>query len=369
MGSNSFGTLFTIITWGESHGKAIGVVIDGCPSGLELSEKEIQQELSYRRPGKNPYTSQRKEKDKVEILSGVFQGKTTGMPISIMIKNEGYNSKSYEPLKEILRPGHANFTYLEKYGIFDYRGAGRSSGRLTAPLVAAGAVAKKLLHHFHIDLVAYIKELGGLSLPDCDCSDINRLKKKVHQSPLYCPDKKTTAAIEKKLKETIREGDSLGAIIELIANPLPTGLGDPLFQKLQANLAKAMLSLPAAKGFEIGAGFLSARMKGSLHNDSFTLNNQKKIVTTSNFAGGTLGGITNGMPLLLRVAFKPTSSIRKNQTTLNMKKEVCRFSPSSDSRHDPCLALRAVPVVEAMGALVLADALLMNRVCRLEPEH
>lgn len=363
MGSNTFGTLFKIMTWGESHGKAIGVVIDGCPAGLPLSEEDIQKELAIRQPGKNPYTSPRAEQDLAEILSGVFEGKTTGAPICIILYNRDVDSSKYEPIKDLLRPGHANFTYLEKYGIFDYRGGGRSSARETACRVAAGAVAKKLLRHYNIKLTAYIKEVGGVAAHTIDHSDLDRLKSQVLQSPVFCPDEKASLAMMQKIEELKKEGDSTGGVVELIAH-LPVGLGDPVYEKLEANLGKAMLSIPASKGVEIGSGFQAARMKGSENNDPFIIEDGE-IATETNHAGGTLGGISTGMPLILRVAFKPTSSILKPQKTVTIHKEVKEFRIPEGSRHDPCVALRAVPVVEAMGALVLIDALLMNRSARL----
>lgn len=365
MGSNRFGTTFTITTWGESHGKAIGVVIDGCPAGLELSEADIQEELKWRKPGKTPYTSPRAEEDMAEILSGVFEGKTTGAPISIVIFNRDANTSSYAPIKDLLRPGHANFTYLEKYGIFDHRGGGRASARETACRVAAGAVAKKLLRYYHIELAAFVHEVGGISAKAIDLHDVSALKEKVRQSPVFCPDKAAEALIMQKIEDVKQEGDSLGGMISLVTSPLPSGLGDPVYEKLEAKLAHAMLSIPASKGIEMGAGFEAARMKGSEHNDLFTLTPQGDVVTQTNHAGGTLGGISTGMPLFLRVAFKPTSSIMKPQATLSTSKEASILTLPEGSRHDPCVALRAVPVVEAMGALVLADALLMNRAARI----
>lgn len=364
MGSNSFGTLFKITTWGESHGKAIGVVIDGCPAGLPLSEEDIQKELAIRQPGKNPYTSPRAEPDRAEIFSGVFEGKTTGAPISIILFNRDADSSKYDPIKDLLRPGHANFTYLEKYGIFDYRGGGRSSARETACRVAAGAVAKKLLHHYNIKLTAYIKEVGGIAANAIDHTDLDRLKQHVLQSPVFCPDEQASLAMMQKIEELKKEGDSTGGVVELVAHPLPIGLGDPVYEKLEANLGKAMLSIPASKGVEIGSGFEATRMKGSEHNDAFIVKDGK-IATKTNHAGGTLGGITTGMPLILRVAFKPTSSILKPQETVTIHGETREFRIPEGSRHDPCVALRAVPVVEAMAALVLVDALLMNRSARL----
>ncbi len=364
MPSNSFGTLFRITTWGESHGKGIGVVIDGCPAGIEISNDDINKELSRRQPGKSPYTSPRTEKDEAEIYSGVFEGKTTGAPLCIVIINRDADSSKYEPIKELLRPGHANFTYLEKYGIFDYRGGGRSSARETACRVAAGAVAQKLLAHHGIQLTAYIKEIGGIAIKEMDLN-VKTLKEATLQSPIFCPDPKAAEKMMHAIEEVKKEGDSLGGIIEALATSLPIGLGDPVYEKLEANLAKAMLSLPATKGFEIGSGFHAARMKGSEHNDGFTVADDGRIITETNFAGGTLGGISTGMPLIFRVAFKPTSSIMKPQDTVNIKGEKKSFKIPEGSRHDPCVTIRAVPIVEAMTALVLADAILLNRSSRL----
>ncbi len=363
MGSNSFGTLFKITTWGESHGKAIGVVIDGCPAGLELSEEEIQLELNVRRPGKSAHTSLRNEPDQVEILSGVFEGKTSGAPISLIIYNRDVKSSSYEPIKELLRPGHAHFTYLEKYGIFDGRGGGRASARETACRVAAGAVAKKLLRHFGIEIAAYLKEMGSMK---CSSSDLSlyEMRDTVLKSPLFCPDPALEKTMIDLLEETKKEGDSLGGIVEVLTSALPVGLGDPVYEKLEANLAKAMLSLPASKGFEIGEGFAAAAMRGSVHNDHFVKEGESVAMET-NHAGGTLGGISTGQPLVFRVAFKPTSSIRLPQPTVDIHGQEKIFQIPEGSRHDPCVAIRAVPVVSAMTALVLADALLLQRCSRL----
>lgn len=362
MGSNSFGQLFRITTFGESHGPAIGVVIDGCPAGLELSVEEIAEELKRRRPGATAYTSPRAESDRPEILSGLFEGRTTGAPIAILVRNHDADSSSYEPIKNVLRPGHANFTYLQKYGTFDYRGGGRSSARETVARVAAGAVAKKLLAHHAIELVAFIKEVGGIEAP---VTPERGLRERAWQSPVFCPDEKTSQSIMEAIERVRKEGDSLGGIVELIAH-IPPGLGDPVYEKLEANLAKAMLSLPATKGVEFGSGFQAARMRGSEHNDAFFVDGEGRVQTRTNHAGGTLGGISTGMPLVLRVAFKPTSSIRKAQETVNLDKEAQEFRLPEGSRHDPCVALRAVPIVEAMAALVLADALLLNQVARME---
>lgn len=333
MASNSFGNVFRITTWGESHGKAIGVVIDGCPAGLPLTDLEINEALKKRAPGKSTLTSPRKEPDRAEILSGVFEGVTTGTPISIIIYNCDADSRSYDAVKHLVKPGHAQYAYLEKYGIFDYRGGGRSSARETACRVAAGAVAKKLLQHHGIALHAYLKKVGHASDPD---------------------------AMAALILETLAKGDSIGGLVEFTAS-IPSGLGDPIYEKLEANLSHALMSLPASKGFEIGSGMQAQHMYGSEHNDLFTPDGE----TATNHAGGTLGGISNGMPLIGRVAFKPASSIQKEQSTITLDNQPATFKLPEGSRHDPCVAVRAVPVVEAMVALVLADALLLNRCARL----
>ncbi len=335
MGSNQFGNLFRITTWGESHGKAIGVVIDGCPAGLPISEEEISCELAKRAPGRNPLTSPRKEPDQAEIFSGVFEGKTTGAPISIVVFNRDADSSKYEPIKDQLRPGHATFTYLEKYGVFDYRGGGRASARETVARVAAGAVAKKLIQHEGIEVVSTVVEVGGMS-----------------------------EDFEEVVSAAMEAGESVGGVIETEVTGLPTGLGEPIYQKMEAMLALAMLSLPASKGFEIGEGFAAARMRGSEHNDSFVLEGDR-VRTETNHAGGTLAGITTGMPLVFRVPFKPTASVKAPQKTLTTAGAASTFVLPEGSRHDPCVLFRAVPIVEAMAALVLADALLMNRTRKL----
>ncbi len=328
MASNSFGDIFRIVTWGESHGKAIGVVIDGCPAGIELTADDINCELKLRAPGTNQYTSPRKEPDLAEIYSGIFDNKTTGAPISIIIKNQDQDSSKYEPIKNLLRPGHANFTYLEKYGIFDYRGGGRASARETACRVAAGAVAQKILDKFDINIKSYIKNIEDLY---------------------------------QKITELKKTGDSIGAIIDCKIENLPIGLGDPVYQKLEAKLANAMLSIPATKGFEVGEGFAAAKMLGSEHNDLFIADKK----TNTNHAGGTLGGISTGMPLEFRVAFKPTSSIKKTQQTIDLNGKDTNFTLPAGSRHDPCVAIRAIPVVTAMARLVIVDSLLMNKVIKI----
>lgn len=363
MATNNFGNIFKITTWGESHGKAIGVVIDGCPAGLEIDESEINAALALRAPGRNPYTSPRTETDRAEILSGVFEGKTTGAPISILIPNKDADSTKYEPIKDLLRPGHANYTYLEKYGIFDYRGGGRASARETACRVAAGAIAKKFLQHYGIQLVAYIKQIGNLEATP-NLEDFTLLHDATYQSPLFCPDMNVNPAMIDLIEKAKNEGDSLGGVIEFLAKGVPAGIGDPVYEKLEANLAQALMSIPATKGFEIGSGFGSVSMFGSEHNDLFS-SESGRVETETNFAGGTLGGISTGMPIIGRVAFKPTSSIMKPQKTLTTSGENSSFELPAGSRHDPCVAIRAVPVVEAMVALVLVDAMLLNRSARI----
>ncbi len=361
MASNFFGQIFRITTFGESHGPGIGVIIDGCPAGLSLSEQDINEQLAFRAPGKTIYTSPRQEQDTAEILSGLFDGKTTGAPIAIFIRNKDADSTQYEAIKDLYRPGHANFTYLEKYGIFDYRGGGRASARETAARVAAGAVAKKLLARFNIECLSFVFEIGGICIQMPDLSNLHAIREKTHSSPIFCPDATAAEKIMEKIGQTQQENDSLGGILAGLAH-VPVGLGDPVYCKLEAMLACAMLSLPATKGFEIGSGFAAARMKGSEHNDAFEIDRQGRVHTATNFAGGTLGGISTGSPLFFKVAFKPTSSIKKPQATLNLQKEKATFQLPETARHDPCVAIRAVPIIEAMTALVLADALLMGQI-------
>lgn len=319
----------------------------------------IQGELIRRAPGKDIYRSPRKESDHVEILSGVFEGVSTGAPISLLIANRDANSSAYEPIKGLLRPGHAQFTYVEKYGVFDYRGGGRSSARETAARVAAGAIAKAFLEDQGIDVVAYLKQVGTESCSSFSAST-KCLRSAMESSPIFCPDLQVSESICALLEETMQAGDSIGGIVEFFAEGLPVGLGEPIFDKLPALLAHAMMSLPAAKAFEMGEGMDVATMNGSAHNDVFE-NRSGKITLSSNHAGGTLGGISTGMPLYGRVAFKPASSIRISQPTVTLKGESAQFDLPTGSRHDPCVAIRAVPVVESMLSLVLADTVLMNR--------
>jgi len=363
MASNSFGNILRMTTWGESHGKMIGVVLDGCPAGLPLHDDDINLALARRAPGMNPYTSPRKEKDCAEIVSGVFEGKTTGAPISILVQNQDMDSSKYEPIKDLLRPGHANFTYLEKYAIFDHRGGGRASARETACRVAVGAISGKLLAFWGIEVLAYIKQIGDEKILPVK-AHFPTLKSQINDSTLFCPDHDSTQRMILALENAMAQGDSLGGVVEFHVQGLPAGLGDPVYEKLEANLAKAMLSIPASKGFEIGEGFGSASMQGSDHNDSF-IYTEGQIQTQTNHAGGTLGGISTGMPLIGRIAFKPASSIKKVQATVTVEGQSASFQLAEGSRHDPCVAIRAVAVVEAMVNFVIADAMLMNRCVKL----
>ncbi len=358
MASNSFGKIFKITTFGESHGKEIGVVIDGCPAGLEIDEELINQALKFRAGGKSAYTTPRKEADMAEIMSGIFEGKTTGAPICITIKNKDADSSKYEPIKDVLRPGHANFTYLKKYGIFDYKGGGRASARETACRVAAGAIALRFLEQNGVSVSAYLKQVGNVEAKIPDNFDI--LKKNKLISPIFCPDLEASDLMTALIEKVKEEGDSIGGIVEFLVLNAIEGLGSPVYEKLEATLASAMMSIPAAKGFEIGDGFESVIKKGSQHNDLF-IKTENGIQTSTNHAGGILGGITTGMPIIGRVAFKPASSIMKQQLSLTVDGEPSSFKLPTGSRHDPCVAIRAVAVVKAMTAIVLADALLSNR--------
>lgn len=352
---NTFGKAFCITTFGESHGVGLGVVIDGCPAGLEIGEAEIQVELDRRRPGQSAMTTQRKEGDKVEILSGVFEGKTTGTPIGMLIRNEDQKSKDYDKLKDVFRPGHADYTYVAKYGHRDHRGGGRSSARETAARVAAGAVAKKLLAHAGVDVCASVVELGGIRAEAFD-------RAQIEQNPFRVADAGMVPKLEKLLQELKKAGDTAGGIIECTAAGVPAGWGEPVFDKLDAALAAAMMGINAVKGVEIGEGFASAKLRGSQNNDRFTTEGDR-VVTATNRAGGVLGGISNGMPVVVRAAFKPTASIHQEQRTVNTAGEDVPLVVGG--RHDPTVLPRAVPIVEAMMALVLADFHLRQRMTRL----
>lgn len=349
--SNTFGNMFRITTWGESHGKAIGVVVDGCPAGVRISEEFIQKELDKRAPGQSKATSQRNESDKAELLSGVFEGKTTGTPIAMIIRNKDADSSGYEKIKYLLRPGHADFTYNAKYGFRDYRGGGRSSARETAVRVAAGAVAKSLLALHRIMVVAYVKEIAGITAKKIDYSEI-------YKNNVRSPDKNAARKMEQAVLKAKNAGDSVGGICEIAALNVPAGLGKPLYHKLSSDLGSALLSINAVKGVEFGSGFELAGMKGSTSNDEFVVRNNR-IMTKTNHHGGILGGISTGMPILMRVVVKPTSSIIKKQRTVNystMKQEAI----SVEGRHDPAAIIRLPPIAEAMAALVLADHMIMS---------
>ena len=357
MASNRFGRYFTVTTWGESHGPAIGCVIDGCPAGVAISEEEITAALAQRAPGTSPYVSPRKEQDIVQILSGVFEGKTTSTPILLLITNTGHDSSKYEPLKELLRPGHANFTYLQKYGVFDWRGGGRASARETAARVAAGAIAQKILEERGMRIASYVKSIGSITaeIP----ANFDELRSALHASTLFCPNSRQEEAMKALIEQLQAEGDSIGGVVECQAIGVPPGLGEPIYEKIEAHLAYAMMSIPASKAFEIGSGVAAGSMKGSEHNDPF-YTEEGTIKTKTNHAGGVLAGITTGMPLVFRTHFKPASSIKKRQTTRDLQGNEQEYVLPEGSKHDPTVVIRAVPVVQAMCALVLVDACMTN---------
>jgi chorismate synthase len=348
---NSYGKLFTITSFGESHGACIGVVVDGCPAGLPLSAVDVQHEVDRRRTGRSPASTSRHEQDKVGILSGVFAGFTTGAPICLLIRNEDIDDSEYKKIRYKLRPGHADYTAFVKYGGFnDWRGGGRFSGRLTAGFVMAGAIARKLLSNIGVEIFAHTVAIGGITARSVDYSAI---KKKAPEGPLFCADATASKKMVALIAETKAAGDSLGGIIEGIALNMPAGLGEPLFDNLDGELSKALFAIPAVKGVEFGAGFAAARLKGSENNDPFVVKNGQ-IVTTTNNAGGVLGGISSGMPLVVRVAVKPVASIAIEQKTVDMQK-MKDVSLKVGGRHDVCVVPRAVPVVEAMMAVTLCD--------------
>ncbi len=353
MSGNTFGTLFRITTWGESHGPAIGVVIDGCPAGLSLDEADIQKELNRRRPGQSDVTTQRKEEDKAEILSGVFAGKTTGTPISIMVKNRDIDSSKYEELRSTPRPGHADLTYEIKYGFRDYRGGGRSSARETIGRVAAGAVAKKILALHGIEVIGHVVELGGIRAREMSVPEI---RENTEKNPIRCADLDAALEMQAMVHAARSDGDSVGGIVEILGLGVPAGAGEPVFDKLSAELARALMSIGAVKGIEIGAGFKCALMRGSQMNDPVVLYDGKPRMPTNN-AGGILGGISSGGPIVCRIAVKPTPSISKEQCTVDigsMKETKIKIK----GRHDPTIPPRIVPVAEAMVALVLVDQMI-----------
>lgn len=350
--SNTFGQAFRFTTWGESHGPAIGVVVDGCPAGLPLTEADLQHDLDRRRPGQSRVTTQRNEADQAEILSGVFEGKTTGMPISILIRNQDVDSSKYEPLRDLFRPGHADFTYWAKWGHRDHRGGGRSSARETAGRVAAGAVAKKILAREGVSIFGFVSQIGDVFWEEGDFDPAE-----IERNTVRCPD----PGIAKKMEEVIlaarKDGDSVGGVVTVQATGVPAGWGEPIYGRLDADLAAAMMGINAVKGVEIGTGFRSAAMRGSENNDPFDVV-EGTIVPRTNHAGGVLGGISTGAPLVVRFAVKPTSSILLEQDTVTTSGE--RTQVKVEGRHDPCVAPRAVPIGEAMMAVVLADHMRRN---------
>lgn len=353
-----FGKIFRVSTFGESHGSGVGCVIDGCPSMLELSADDIQRELDRRRPGGNPLGTQRNEADACEIISGVYEGKTLGTPICILVRNKDQHSQDYSEIAKLWRPSHADFTYDMKYGLRDPRGGGRSSARETIGRVAAGAVAKKFLGG-GVRITAWVESVHAIAMP---MQRQTPTAEEIEASPVRCPNPQASARMEEFIKKARAEGDSVGGVIRCRIEGLPAGLGDPVFDRFEADLAKAMLSIPASKGFEIGGGFASARMFGSQNNDAFVLDENGAVSTLTNNAGGVLGGMTTSRPVDFRVAFKPTATIAKEQKTLS--RELEPTTVVGKGRHDPCVLPRAVPIVEAMAALVCADAMLVQRTVR-----
>jgi chorismate synthase len=355
---NTYGTLFKISTFGESHGLAIGVVIDGCPAGLEIDEAFIQAELNRRKPGQSKITTQRKEDDTFKILSGVFEGKTTGAPIAIVIENQDQRSKDYSHIENTFRPSHADFTYQEKYGIRDYRGGGRSSARETAARVAAGAIAKLFLRKYQIEINAFVSQVGELKAPHYTSLDLTKTEENI----VRCPDSITAEKMIALIDQVRLDRDTIGGIVTCVIKNTPVGLGEPVFDKLHAELGKAMLSINAVKGFEYGSGFEGVQLRGSAHNDEF-YNDGNRIRTKTNHSGGVQGGISNGEDIYFNVAFKPVATIMQDQQSVDIDGNEAVVS--GKGRHDPCVVPRAVPIVEAMAALVLVDFLLRAKVNRL----
>ncbi|MFH1066883.1 MAG: chorismate synthase [bacterium] len=352
-----FGKLFQLSTWGESHGKGVGVVIDGCPPRLPLTEEDVQKELDRRRPGQSAITTPRSEADRCEILSGVFEGQTTGAPISIMVKNADVRSEDYSEMKQLYRPSHADYTYQTKYGIRDWRGGGRASARETIGRVAAAAVGKKVLQKFAsgFECVAYVQRVKDFTA-NVDPAKVST--KEIESNIVRWPNSADAERVIRLIEETRAQGDSLGGVVECVIRNVPVGLGEPVFDKLEADLAKAMLSIPATKGFEIGSGFDGTLMKGSEHNDPFLLR-EGHVHTTTNRSGGIQGGISNGEDIVFRVAFKPTATIAHPQQTVSVEGKQAELA--ARGRHDPCVLPRAVPIVEAMAILVITDHLLRQR--------
>jgi chorismate synthase len=358
---NSFGERFRITTFGESHGGGLGVVIDGVPAGLPLDLSAIEQELARRRPGQSAITTPRKEADTFEVLSGLFEGRTLGSPLTFLFRNADADARAYAPFKDLYRPSHADFTTQAKYGHRDWRGGGRASARETVARVAAGAVARQVIAP--IDVVAWVHRVGDIEAPDgWDPDAWEGGAAAVEANPVRCPDPATAAAMEALIRAVRADGDTIGGVVRCVCRNVPAGLGEPVFDKLEADLAKAMLSLPAAKGFESGSGYAGTRMRGSQHNDPFVPGPNGQPITTSNRSGGIQGGISNGMPVTFTVAFKPVATIFQPQYTVDENNQPSILTPRG--RHDPCVLPRAVPMVEAMAALVLADHLLKARASR-----
>lgn len=347
MAGNSIGQLFRVTTFGESHGPALGAIVDGCPPGLELSEADLQRDLDRRKPGTSRHTTQRREDDAVRILSGVFEGRTTGTPIGLLIENTDQRSKDYSGIAEKFRPGHADYTYQQKYGLRDYRGGGRSSARETAMRVAAGAIAKKYLHRYGIEVRGYMMQLGPIRAEQFDWDEIEN-------NPFFFPDASKIAELEAYMDALRKAGDSIGARINVVASGVSPGLGEPVFDRLDADLAHALMSINAVKGVEIGAGFASVEQKGSEHRDAITPEG-----FLSNHAGGILGGISSGQDIIASIALKPTSSLRLPVTSINLRGEPVEVITTG--RHDPCVGIRATPIAEAMMAIVLMDHFLRQR--------
>ncbi|GAA4407687.1 chorismate synthase [Nibrella viscosa] len=358
--SSTYGTLFKLSTFGESHGPAIGVVIDGCPAGLDFDADFIQSELDRRKPGQSRITTQRREADEYEVLSGVFDGKTQGTPIALIIRNTDQRSKDYSHISEQFRPSHADYTYHVKYGSRDYRGGGRSSARETAARVAAGAVAKMLLRQQGVQVQAYVSQVGKLKL-EKSYQELELAK--AEENAVRCPDPDMAEQMFAYIDETRKKGDSIGGVVSCVITGVPAGWGEPVFDKLHAELGKAMLSINAVKGFEYGSGFAGVELYGSEHNDAFYTDEQGQVRTATNLSGGIQGGIANGEDIYFRVAFKPVATIMQDQDSIDVHGQP--VTVSGKGRHDPCVVPRAVPIVEAMAALVLADMYLRNKAAHL----
>lgn len=362
MAGNSFGDVFRITTFGESHGEAIGVIVDGCPPNIAVDESFIQSELDKRRPGQSKITTQRKESDTARILSGIFEGKTTGTPLAMVIPNEDQRSKDYSHIQDKYRPSHADYTYQIKYGLRDYRGGGRSSARETAARVAAGAIAKSLLNQYGIRIFAHVSGVGKIEAPNLASNDIDELISIRESNIVRCADPATANEMITFIESIRKAGDTVGGRISAVIQHVPIGLGEPVFDKLHADLAKAMMGINAVHGFEYGSGFAGSEMRGSEHNDIFVNpdHDAERLKTLTNFSGGIQGGISNGMDVTFRVAFKPVATLMRPQQTINQAGEPTAIT--GKGRHDPCVVPRAVIIVEAMAALVIADHLLKNRI-------